>query len=237
MLVRALRPAASLALLAAVALPRELAEVELPRVPNGHADASDRGRFVVNLNNKGDVLVDRTDVAFGQAHVIESWKLVSKLVKLPPKELAAHVNQARRFFVELKQAAPPEWPAAPHVLMRLDRRALWKSLDTLLPILAKEKILDVRFAVELAKKKGELPMVLHAKVPAKTTVLRIEVAKGTDAAAAGKRIEAFAQANKGKRMVGVVATADKATVATVVGVLGRLVKAGITEIVVEPSAR
>ena len=195
---------ASLGLLAAAVQSRELAEIELPRALHSVADSTKWpvSRLVVNVNKKGEFLIDRIDVAFGQVFVADVWKLKSKLIKVEAKALAEHLNQARRFHDEIRQAAPPEWPEAPHVVLRLDRNAPWGSLDALFPILIKEKLYDVRFAVRLGKKHGVLRTQLLAKVPPKAETLTVKIAeKGVDPAAFKEQLDAYVAKHKNKRLV------------------------------------
>ena len=105
------------------------------------------------------------------------------------------------------------------------------SLEALFPLLVKEKLHDVRYAVRLGKKHGVLRTQLLAKVPPKAETLTVEIAeKGVDPAAFKEQLDAYVAKHKGKRLVAVVTASAKTRIGAVVAVLDQLSRAGLREI-------
>ena len=228
---RALLLAVSFGLLALVADARQLAAVELPKGPHGIADVvqDPSGRLVVNVDKKGAFWVDTTDTTFQQNLITDQTKRRKSLVKVDAKKLRAHLDQAHRAFLALRQADPQRWPKKPHVLMRLDRNAPWGSLTPLFAVLAKTGISDVRIAVELGKKHGVLKLVQLAKAPKKPSLTIRMAPRGVAPGVIGKRVDAYMAKHVGERITIVFLAAAETNISRAVGVLDRLFHSGVRE--------
>ncbi len=156
------------ALLTGDALGGELAPVTLPVAPQGVKDKNDDpdARLVLNLTKDGEVLVDRSEIAFGDKRLVSALKLQPGFKPINLDRLGFHFSGTKRMYdfrQRRKGASGYERSEGGaeisrlFVLLRADKDAPWIHVEWLLQVMMEHKLHKLQFAVKAVADRSYSP--------------------------------------------------------------------------------